>query len=77
MELYEIEIFCDGPGCQTTTTHSLWAESERAAFTKARAFLVGEAEWARASVRSAGQPDRAVDLCPMCKTYLVKELRVA
>ena len=72
-ELFEVEIFCDGPGCQTTTRHVVWATSERQAFGKARVELIRNHRWVRALMRSNGQPPHPVDLCPNCKTHLKKE----
>lgn len=58
---FEGEIFCDGRGCQTRTSHSLWAASQREAFTKARRELIQHHGWVRTISGSTGQP---VDLCP-------------
>jgi hypothetical protein len=66
-ELWDVEIYCDGPGCQTTTRHSIWADSERQAFGRARAELVRNHGWVRMRRTHDGA---LVDLCPHHKPHL-------
>lgn len=58
---YEGEIFCDHRGCQTRAAHCVWAESQRAAFSKARRELVRNHGWVRTISGATGEP---IDLCP-------------
>ena len=61
-EFHEVEITCDGPGCESVTYHSGWADNLRAAFTRARVELVRNHGWGRLT-SPLGPP---LDLCPAC-----------
>lgn len=60
---HEVEITCDGGGCETATYHSGWAPSLRTAYTRARLELASHHGWTRTLDPTAGE---FRDYCPLC-----------